>query len=149
MRRDCDLLVKVGPGRALSDLVRSITGTDGTACLPTGSKAGDDRALHVFPGSYFVRAGKINWPALFENRLVRPFIPASKRLFIDNPCERYLDIPNAAADADLPRREGASTADISMFADDTAGLFSKQQIDYIRRLIHAEGKVTGCAPEGE
>ncbi len=147
MRRECDLLVEVGPGRVLSDLGKSITGANGTACLPTESKAGDDRSLNVFLGSYFARGGKINWPALFENRLVRPFIPANERLFIDNPCERYLDMPYDATDEDLPQREGASTTDISTVAYDTAGLFSKQQIDYIRRLIHAEAKVTGDEPK--
>ena len=147
MKRECDLLVEVGPGRVLSDLVKSITGTDGTACLPTESKAGDDRSLNVFLGSYFARGGNINWPALFENRLVRPFIPADKRLFIDNPCERHLDIPYDASDNDLPQREETSTADISMVTADAAGLFSKQQIDYIRRLIHAEVKVTGDEPK--
>ena len=147
MRRECDLLVEVGPGRVLSDLAKSITGANGTACLPTESKAEDDRSLNVFLGSYFARGGKINWPALFENRLVRPFIPANERLFIDNPCERYLDIPYDATDEDLPQREGASTTDISTVTYDTAGLFSNQQIDYIRRLIHAEAKVTGDEPK--
>ena len=103
--------------------------------------------MNVFLGSYFARGGKIDWHAFFENRLVRPFIPASKRIFIDNPCERSLDIPNDATDDNLPQHEDSSTADISMVADDTAGLFSKQQIDYIRRLINAEVKVMGVEPK--
>jgi enediyne polyketide synthase len=147
MRRECDLLVEVGPGRVLSDLVKSITGNDETTCLPIESRAEDDRSLNVFLGSYFVRGGKIDWNALFENRLVRTFIPASKRIFIDNPCERPFDIPYDATDDILIQQEESSSADVSLITDDTVGLFSKQQIDYIRGLINAEMKVMDVKPK--
>jgi enediyne polyketide synthase len=147
MRIECDLLFEVGPGSVLSDLVKSITATDKTVCLPIESKAGDDRSLNILLGSYFAHGGKINWPALFENRLVRPFIPSSERLFIDNPCERPLDISYDAADDKLVQREAPSTEDGSMIMDHTIGLFSKQQIDYIRGLVHAEIKMTEAGPK--
>jgi enediyne polyketide synthase len=149
MRTECDLLVEVGPGRVLSDLANSIAGTDEPACLPVESKAGDMRSLNVLLGCYFVRGGEVNWPALFENRLVRPFVPASKRFFIENQCER------AAAPAEeetlmssVVVHESGPALVPSRSADDASGLFTRQQIDYIRGLIKAEaGGVGGILEE--
>jgi enediyne polyketide synthase len=90
MKRECAMLIEVGPGRVLSDLARSMTADTGTSCLPVEARAGDDRSLNTVLACYFVHGGTIKWPALFLNRLVRPFIPASKRVFIENPCERPL-----------------------------------------------------------
>jgi enediyne polyketide synthase len=144
MRRQCDLLVEVGPGRVLSDLANSIAGTDEPACLPVESKAGDMRSLNVLLGCYFVRGGEVNWPALFVNRLVRPFVPASKRFFIENPCER------AAAPAEeetlmssVVVHESGPALVPSRVADEASGLFTRQQIDYIRALIKAEAQGGG------
>lgn len=106
MRRECDLLVEVGPGRVLCDLVKSITGEDGIVCLPVESSAEEDRSLNILLGCCFVNGVELNWPVLFEKRLVRPFVPASKRIFIDNPCEHSL----VFADEDnlRPARDGQS-----------------------------------------
>ncbi len=137
MRKNCDILVEVGPGRVLSELVKSIAYADGGVCLPVESRAGDDRSLNVLLGCYFTHGGGVNWPALFENRLVRPFVPASKREFIDNPCERLLaptgdlTIESSLSGGDRP------TTNPAMELEDS-GLFSRQQLELIRRLIHYE-----------
>ncbi|GAB1544099.1 hypothetical protein NUACC21_67750 [Scytonema sp. NUACC21] len=91
----CDLIVEVGPGKVLSGLVNTIVGQDGVQCYPLESKPGRDRDLNTFLASFCVNGGEVNWKALYENRLVRPFIPASQRIFIENPCERPLQIPAA------------------------------------------------------
>jgi len=89
---ECDLMVEVGPGRVLSGLANTITTASGPLCLPLESKPGCDRDLNTFLGSFFVHGGEVNWKALYENRLVRPFIPASQRIFIENPCERPFQV---------------------------------------------------------
>ncbi|MFZ5773166.1 MAG: SDR family NAD(P)-dependent oxidoreductase, partial [Thermodesulfobacteriota bacterium] len=88
MARECDLLLEVGPARVLSSLARAITGERGPLCLPVESRPGRDGDLHLCLAHLFVQGGEINWPALYEDRLVRPFVPASARAFIVNPCER-------------------------------------------------------------
>ncbi|MDA8242428.1 MAG: SDR family NAD(P)-dependent oxidoreductase [Nitrospiraceae bacterium] len=90
MTKECDILVEVGPGRVLSDLARSITADANIHCLPVEAKAGDDRSLNTLLSCYFVHGGSIKWPALFQGRLVKTFIPASKRVFIENPCEHAM-----------------------------------------------------------
>ncbi len=144
MKKECDLLLEVGPGRVLSDLVKSIIGIDGPVCLPIESRSGDDRSLNVFLGCYFVYGGKINWPALFENRLVRPFVSASERIFIDNPCERFFAPADENRSRSLFTSDNQSTMAPSMVLDDTTGLFSRQQIDFIHRLIHTELQKPGA-----
>jgi|GEM_PF-205468 len=88
MAGECDLLLEVGPARVLSGLARTITGDRGPLCLPVESRPGRDRDLHLCLAHLYVQGGEINWPALYEDRLVRPFVPASARAFIVNPCEK-------------------------------------------------------------
>ena len=82
----CDLIVEVGPGKILSNLVKATTPRP--LCLPVESKPGCDRDLNTVVASFFIQGGEINWSALYEERLVRPFVPTSQRIFIDNPCEK-------------------------------------------------------------
>lgn len=143
--RECDLLLEVGPGRVLSNLVEAISGTDGILCFPVESSAGDDRSLNIFLGCYFAQGGDIHWRALFENRLVRPFTPASKRIFIDNPCER----PFTFSDEEIIlMNDNLPTAASTTLIDDTDGLFSQRQIDFIRKIIHREALGMGLEPTG-
>ena len=86
----CDLLLEVGPARVLSGLVRDIAGPEGIPCCPVEPHPGDDRALNALLAETFVRGSDINWSALYNERLVRPFVSASERIFIDNPVERPL-----------------------------------------------------------
>lgn len=82
----CDLLLEVGAGKVLSGL--SATIGDAPLCLPLESKVGTSRDLNTAIAALFVQGTGINWHLFYENRLIRPFISASERLFIDNPCER-------------------------------------------------------------
>ena len=92
MAGECDLLVEVGPGKVLSRLANAIVAESSPACLPVESEAGQYRSLNTLLGYYFARGGKIDWQALFADRLVRPFTPAAARSFIENPCERPFNV---------------------------------------------------------
>jgi enediyne polyketide synthase len=143
MRRECDLMVEVGPGRVLTDLVKSIFEDGGALCFPLEPGAGDDRALNVFLGAYYTHGGLITWPALFENRLVRPFVPASKRVFIENPCENPLSLEGEPADYYTDQKSSPADVVPAENSEDPQRLFSQQQIDYIRSMISAEIQATG------
>ncbi|MGB3402684.1 MAG: type I polyketide synthase [Microcoleaceae cyanobacterium] len=86
----CDVMVEVGPGKVLSGLVSATT--NHPMCLPVESKAGSDRDLNTLLASLFVQGSDIDWKVLYENRLVRPFIPASQKQFVVNPCEKPLQV---------------------------------------------------------
>jgi len=90
MTAKCDLMVEVGSGKVLSGLVSTIP--DSCKCFPLESKPGNDFDLNNFLAYYFVNGGEIKWEALYENRLVRPFIPAAEKTFIVNPCERPFNV---------------------------------------------------------
>jgi enediyne polyketide synthase len=89
MLKECDQLIEVGPRRILSDLANDIAG-DPLSCLPIESKADHDRDWNTVSSCLFIKGHNLDWEILFEGRLIREFIPASERLFVENPCERPL-----------------------------------------------------------
>jgi len=86
----CDMILEVGPGKVLSGLVSATT--DSPSCMSLESKAGKAKDLNQVIASFFVNGGQVNWSRVYDSRLVRTFIPASQRLFIENPCERTFSV---------------------------------------------------------
>ncbi len=92
LAQSCDLIIEVGPGKVLSGLVKDIIEPSSSLCLPVESKPGMDKDLNTVLASLFVHGSEINWEALYEKRLVQPFMPASARVFIENPCEHPFQV---------------------------------------------------------
>lgn len=98
--KDLDLVVEVGPGRALSGLVSTtipevtVTSTDSDS--PSLTDFLDTIAAAHTAGS------SIDTDALFKGRFVRPFDIAASPAFLANPCESEpsLDTANANPEAD-------------------------------------------------
>lgn len=88
MAERCDLLLEVGPGRALSGLVKRTVGDDQLRCFPLESRPGKDEDLNIAVAALFAHGHRLRLDALYDSRLCRPFVPASERRFIENPCER-------------------------------------------------------------
>ncbi len=95
----CDLLVELGPGRILTGLVGDLLGDAHAGCLPVEGTAGGTSDMNRTIGALFAQGVAIQWGRLFENRLTRPFVPASEKSFIVNPCET------------LPRADGSEPVD--------------------------------------
>ncbi|WP_256871718.1 type I polyketide synthase [Nostoc sp. TCL26-01] len=94
LEQKCDLLIEVGPGKVLSGLVSDIANE--LLCLPVESKPGVDRDLNVMLSALFIHGADLNWETVYEGRLVHPFIPASQRIFIENPLERPFQVSPAS-----------------------------------------------------
>ena len=92
--KECDLLIEVGPGRVLTDLVKAINKDEGPLCLPIESSAQNDRDLNVVLAELFIRNVPVKWEELYKNRLIKVFVPASRKKFIENQCERPLRLGN-------------------------------------------------------
>ena len=88
--KECDLLIELGPGKVLTDLVKAID--DKVLCLPLESFAGNDRDLNIALAEIFIRNVPIKLEELYKNRLIKTFVPASRKRFIENQCERPLKI---------------------------------------------------------
>ena len=65
--KECDLMIEVGPGRVLTDLVKAINKE--ILCLPVESVAGNDRDLNIVLAEIFVRNVPVKWEELYKNRL--------------------------------------------------------------------------------
>jgi len=88
--KECDVLIEMGPARVLTDLVKAIN--ERVVCLPVESSAGNDRDLNILLSEIFVRNVPVKWEELYKNRLIKTFVPASRKKFIENQCERPLKI---------------------------------------------------------
>ena len=111
LARRCDLLLEVGPGRVLSQLLGRISGAGGIACLPLEGEAEGHADLNRALAAAHVHGADIAWDALYSVRVLRPFVPAAQRSFIVNPCERPLDVPAA-----IPSRALAAANPIDALA---------------------------------
>jgi acyl transferase domain-containing protein len=143
--RQCDFLLEVGPGKVLSGLTAEIT--EFPLCLPLESQVGNTRDLNTAIAAIFVQGTGINWNFFYENRLIRPFIPASERLFIDNPCERSFDfepeeldqiipfpLQTTSKSASLENLPALSTEEIS----DLLSHYFSQRSSFLAELIRAD-----------
>ena len=92
--KNCDVLIEVGPGRVLTDLVKAINKTEGPLSLPVESTSRNDRDLNIVLAELFARGVSIQWEELYKMRLIKVFVPASKKKFIENQCERPLKLGN-------------------------------------------------------
>ncbi|WP_414578975.1 type I polyketide synthase [Anabaena sp. CCY 9402-a] len=142
----CDLMIEVGPGKVLAGLVEATNNANAPMCFPVESKPGCDRDLNTVLASFFIHGGEVNWTALYENRLVNPFIPASQRLFIDNPCERpfpdaleqineVLHIPNVS-NRYIQQEELTQQNNEEFF--DTLSAYFSQRSSFLAELIRAD-----------
>ncbi len=139
LKDKCDLLVEVGPGRVLTGLVADYLQGE-LICYPVESRAGMDRDLHQFLAVYFVHGGEVNWHVLYENRFVRPFVPAEEKEFIVNPCENPLSVPAFSQTGDaairLPETEDLPAEVINQYLEQRGSFL----LDIIRAdLRHLNG----------
>ncbi|HLO59549.1 MAG TPA: SDR family NAD(P)-dependent oxidoreductase [Bacteroidales bacterium] len=86
LKKKCDIVLEIGPGRVLSGLISSID--PDLPVFPVEPVAEDDLSLNVLLGAVFVSGSPINTEELYKDRLIRPFIPASLKNFIVNPLEK-------------------------------------------------------------
>ncbi|MEW6039597.1 MAG: SDR family NAD(P)-dependent oxidoreductase [Pseudomonadota bacterium] len=137
MSEHCDWLVEVGPGRVLSGLAQSHAASRVRPCLPVEGRPGRDADFNTVVAEAHVRGLALRWERLYENRLVRPFVPASARKFYVAPCERELAAVPAAAGArplwtagPLRRIEEQASADLAQLSETLTAAF--------RDAVHAE-----------
>ncbi|UXI69473.1 type I polyketide synthase [Tahibacter amnicola] len=126
------LLVEVGPGRVLSNLISRIDGGD-TLCLPLEGEAERHADFHWALACLHAYGVAVRWTQLHANRLVRPFVPAAQKQFIVNPCERPLAEP-------VPRLEPVFAAASPVAVASSGGDSIDSAIDQLQRYLSDRGR---------
>jgi len=84
----CDILVEAGPGTVLAGLARKTLGNAVPVCALEPSTGDADAQFCLGVGQLFVAGALFDWGAFYADRYWRPFVQASERKFIKNPCSR-------------------------------------------------------------
>lgn len=144
LSKKCDLLIEVGPGKILTDLVSSITKKNPILCLPVESSPQNDKDLNIILAELFIRNIPINWDELYSGRLIRPFVPASRKQFIGNQCESLIsavedEVVLTASTRQVPPQDNQKPAESLTSSPSTNG-----DKDFIANLlIDLTQKATG------
>lgn len=152
----CDLMVEVGTGKVLSKLAQANLDGQSNRCFSVESKVGETLSLNTFLGNFFVQGGAIKWNVVFEDRLVRPYVSPSHRVFIGNPCENPLQVPEtqpfaATPHAGLaPTNGGAMTPDAHQLSDDelvnVLSDYFNRRGDFLAEIIQADMQFVPLSP---
>ncbi|MFT3776263.1 MAG: SDR family NAD(P)-dependent oxidoreductase [Minicystis sp.] len=91
----CDVVVEVGPGGVLSNLIAQARDGRSLSAWPVERSAESFEDLNWLVGMAHVHGTPIAWQELYAHRILRPFVPAKDLSFIVNPCERPFDAGGA------------------------------------------------------
>jgi acyl-CoA thioesterase FadM/acyl carrier protein/NADP-dependent 3-hydroxy acid dehydrogenase YdfG len=119
MRGLCDVFIEVGPGRTLSGLCRDIFDED--ICIPLASNAlkwNPNQAV----AAAFVNGVTINWNEFYAQRLIRPYVRPSKRVYLSNPAER----PIALESVSTPQGDPSLLANGQSFENALEGTLGRE-----------------------
>ncbi|PZG24357.1 erythronolide synthase [Micromonospora craterilacus] len=92
---EVDLFVEVGPGQVLTRLARDQVPDLPALALDTDAES--LAGLLATVGAVYALGGPAAYPALFEDRLTRPFDPQRPRTFFASPCESAPQVAAAVA----------------------------------------------------
>jgi len=129
MKKTCDAFIEVGPGRVLSGLSRDILGSD--ICMPSAAHALKWNPNHAVALAY-VNGSAIKWDAFYANRLVRPYIAPSKRVYLSNPAEGPFNHVKRVI-GEKPSAPSSTGKEFAGFLSESFNLSKDQISDYLRR----------------
>ena len=89
----------------------------------------------------FVQGVNIDWRVLYEGRLLRPFVPPSERLFIENPCEQEFKLPDTAGDSACSLPVNSPTrllADMAQLSQEEMAAYLEARGPFLARVIAAD-----------
>jgi len=136
--RGIDLLIEVGPGAVLSDLVRETADLPVIALDAGGNSLG---GLLQALGAAFALGAPVKHAALFADRFVRPFALDWKPKFFVNPCE--------LAPVSEPSERRTPSRIESKIVPQRAEAAPGTPIELIRRLVSGRAELPASAVRDE
>ncbi len=106
LEQNCDLVLEVGPGAVLSQLVQQNTSQLRTQAVESEAESFQD--INQLLGLVFIHGHHINWQEVYAQRAIHPFVSPSMKQFLTNPCERVAGLFDEEFDEELKKQEEQS-----------------------------------------
>jgi enediyne polyketide synthase len=133
-----DLLIEVGPGRVLTDMVKDFVSIPAIAIDAGGPSL---KGLLQAAGAAFALGATVHFEALFEGRFTKPFDLEWKPRFLANPCEAA-PLPQDNGAYDLPeRQEPPDPEPHAALADEAGG----STLEMFRQIVAARAELPPSA----
>lgn len=88
LQQHCDLVFEVGPGAVLSKLISKNQTRLITQSVESQAESFYD--MNQVLALAFIHGQPLRWDEVYSQRLIKPFISPSQRVFLTNPCERLV-----------------------------------------------------------
>ena len=131
-------VVEVGPGRVLSGLLAASEQASEMEihCVESEATVSDD--FNTLVAALHARGIPLQTDQLYHRRLVKPFVPAADRSFIDNPCERPFRVEHQPQTKFAPSIGGTFAApDIEA---ETLAAYLSERSEFLTDVIRADLK---------
>ncbi|MBN1117973.1 MAG: SDR family NAD(P)-dependent oxidoreductase [Bacteroidales bacterium] len=138
LKDKCDIVIEVGPGRVLSGLIENITNE--VKSFPVESYANDDVSYNVALANLYVYGVDLKIDVLYQNRLIRTFVPATERKFLVNPLERPLPVDIQSSDSNLDFNSVNSVFDFTGITGDAFSSYLSKRGEFLKEFIQVDMK---------
>ncbi|MFW7378809.1 MAG: SDR family NAD(P)-dependent oxidoreductase [Oligoflexus sp.] len=112
LKTEHDLILEVGPGKVLSQLNKNLIGDSKAQVYSVDDGYEGSLELKLLISASFCMGVRVKWDQLYQDRLVRPFVETDKLHFIENPCERPLQIDAVETSLTMPEVSRPSPAEL-------------------------------------
>nr|WP_315190481.1 SDR family NAD(P)-dependent oxidoreductase [uncultured Albidiferax sp.] len=132
----CGLVLEVGPGNVLSNMVSRTVSAQRLLAVPVERTAESSQDLNWVVALAHTHGHTVVWSALYARRIIKPFVPAKNLSFIVNPCERPFE---RAVASPLPGLQASSQPPVPLQVDgiDMAQYFAHRS-GFIADVIRAD-----------
>ncbi len=152
--QEADLLIEVGPGRVLSNLIGQMATDYRMSSLPLEAKAESMQDLNWLLACAHTLGVAIEWKTLYATRVIKPFVPAAQRDFIVNPCERPMAQATPASfnlPAAMPAPAGLLSGSAESYVDEALERllgYLRHRGEFVADVIKADVRATARSEGG-
>lgn len=145
----CGLVLEVGPGNVLSNMVSRTVSPQRLLAVPVERTAESSQDLNWVVALAHTHGQSVVWSALYERRIIKPFVAAKNLSFIVNPCERPFEravvtpLPGFHSSSQLPVPLQVEGVDMAQYFAHRSGFIA----DVIRADLRGSRPAAPAVPQ--